>query len=106
MPLLLFACPRVACLLGFGGFLKEILDYLSLFHEAPASSSTEVSPVPHPAELVLQAFKDEESAKGTLSKLRAFLEEALKIHGQKMDCAPFPAACFKKPMTPSCGTVK
>ena len=42
----------------------------------------------HPADMLLDAFKDATKAADTMQKMRTFLEEALKMHGSKLDESP------------------
>ena len=63
--------------------------------EPPVGAGTVPGAVTHPVDLVLDAFKTPESAKATVEKLRAFLEEATKMHHTKLDLASTPAAGFK-----------
>lgn len=72
-------------------FWEEILQYLSMFVE-PSMPGTATSTA-HPVDLVLEAFKTPEITSATISKLKNFLEEALKMHGKKLECAGLPATC-------------
>ena len=65
---------------------QEILDYLALFSDS-VECQTGFCGAMHPADMVLEAFKDDAAAKETVGKLRTFLEEALKVHGMKLDAA-------------------
>lgn len=68
---------------------EHMLDYLSMYLESSATSTTTVSPVAsaHSVELVLDMSKDEATASLTYSKLKQFLEDTLKLVGVKFDCA-------------------
>ena len=75
-------------MLLFGG--QDILSYLSLYVE-PAYAGASLSTA-HPADPVLDAFKDPE-----VSKLQVFLEEVMNIHGRRMVIASVPVTgyvCF------------
>lgn len=54
------------------------------------SNQTGETPVIHPADMLMQAFKDETSASETLTRMHTFLEEALKVHGMRLDEAMRP----------------
>lgn len=71
--------------------LQEILEYLSLFNDATDTLHATHALYVHPADLVLQAFKDEETSKLTCTKLANFLEEVHKMNGHKFEHAPAPA---------------
>lgn len=71
--------------------LQEILEYLALFNDATDTLHATHALYVHPADLVLQAFKDEETSKLTCSKLANFLEEVHKMHGHKFEHATAPA---------------
>ena len=49
----------------------------------------------HPADMVVEAFKDAAAAKETVRKMRTFLEDTLKVHGMKLDAA-MPPEPWKK----------
>ena len=72
-------------------YLQEILEYLSFFNDATDTLHATQALYVHPVDLVLQAFKDEETSTLTCSKLTNFLEEVRKMHGHKFEHAPVPA---------------
>ena len=49
----------------------------------------------HPADMVVEAFKDAAAAKETVGEMRTFLEDTLKVHGMKLDAA-MPPEPWKK----------
>ena len=57
-----------------------------------AEPSESDQPRHHPADLVLEAFKDPQTAELTCQKLKTFLEDLHKVHGKDFDCAAVPAA--------------
>jgi len=67
---------------------EEVLSYLSMFTE-PASAGT-VGLSAHPVDLVMQSFQRAEDVPRLLEKCQGFLEEAMKIHGKKMEIANIP----------------
>ena len=67
---------------------QDILSYLSMFVE-PAYAGASLSTV-HPVDLVLDALSDPENAKRSVRKLHTFLEETMKVHGKKFECASPP----------------
>lgn len=71
---------------------QEILDYLALFSDS-VECQTGFRGAMHPADMVVEAFKDAAAAAETLGKMRTFLEEALKVHGMKLDAAMPPEPC-------------
>ena len=48
----------------------------------------------HPVDLVIQAFKDDETRDATIDRLRVFLEEAMRVHGKKFEFARRPVSWF------------
>ena len=74
--------------------MQDILDYLNLFTDTTESVNGDKAAVVHPADMVLEAFKDEETSKLTLSKLDSFLQEVHAIHGKRFVSAPWPAPLF------------
>ena len=68
---------------------QEILGYLSLYVEPAAAGATLSGG--HPVDLVLDAFKNPVTVEATMQKLKVFLEESLKMHGKKFECASIPA---------------
>ncbi|CAK9075622.1 unnamed protein product, partial [Durusdinium trenchii] len=66
---------------------KEILDYLSMFTDPTeqVSGDQSASARVHPADLVLEAFKDEETTYLTTQKIHTFLQEAHAVHGKKFE---------------------
>ena len=44
----------------------------------------------HPVDLVMQSFQSAEDVPRLLAKCERFLEEAMKIHGKKMELANVP----------------
>ena len=72
--------------------MKDILDYLCLFTDTTESLHGDQAVAVHPADMVLEAFKDEETSKLTLSKLESFLQEAHAVHGKQFVAAPWPAS--------------
>lgn len=71
---------------------EDILDYLAMFADT-TEASTNVRKC-HPVDLVLEAFKDEETTKITHERLKVFLEEVLKVHGRKLEQAHSPVPCL------------
>lgn len=67
---------------------EEVLSYLAMFTE-PASAGT-VGLSAHPVDLVMQSFQHAEDVPRLLEKCQGFLEEAMKIHGKKMEIANIP----------------
>ena len=67
---------------------QEILDYLAMFTD-PLNDGAGSHQL-HPVDTVMQAFKDETTAKDTMTRLRTFLEEASKVHASKLDEAMIP----------------
>ena len=67
---------------------QEILDYLAMFTD-PLNDGAGSHQL-HPVDTVMQAFKDETTAKDTMTRLRTFLEEACKVHASKLDEAMIP----------------
>lgn len=72
-------------------FGQDVFGYLAMFSE-PAAAGTTVSNT-HPADLVMNAFKDPDTSAATVAKLKQFLEEGMKIHSKKLLIAPTPEAC-------------
>ena len=70
--------------------VQEILEYLSMFTDCTEHVHMNETAFVHPADLVLDAFKDEETAGITCSKLCAFLQEAHAVHGKKFDHMEWP----------------
>lgn len=76
--------------------MQEILDYLSMFTDPTeqVSGDQSASARVHPADLVLEAFKDEETTYLTTQKIHTFLQEAHAVHGKKFEMAAWPASCL------------
>jgi hypothetical protein len=72
--------------------MQEILDYLSLFTDSTESVHGDKATPVHPADMVIEAFKDEEASKLTLSKIESFLQEVHAVHGKNFVSAPWPAS--------------
>ena len=64
------------------------MDYLASF-ESSTDGATSARSV-HPVDLVIDAFKDPDTAALTVDKLHTFLQESLKVHGKKFDVAGSP----------------
>ena len=62
------------------------MDYLALFSDS-VECQTGFRGAMHPADMVVEAFKDAAAAKETVGKMRTFLEDALTVHGMKLDAA-------------------
>ena len=67
--------------------MQEILDYLSLFTDSTESVHGDKATPVHPADMVIEAFKDEEASKLTLSKIESFLQEVHAVHGKNFVCS-------------------
>lgn len=75
---------------------EEILAYLSMYIEPQAAGTCESqAAAPHPVDAVLEQFASAQTAETTRNKLKIFLEETMKIHGKKLECAPVPVPCWK-----------
>lgn len=70
------------------------MDYLALFSDS-VECQTGFRGAMHPADMVVEAFKDAAAAKETVGKMRTFLEDTLKVHGMKLDAA-MPPEPWKK----------
>lgn len=62
----------------------------------PVKAGTSLGALSHPADMVLDAFSNPVNSLASVNKMKNFLEEVMKIHGKKMECAPPPVSSFKK----------
>ena len=67
---------------------QEILAYLALFTEPTAAGTTRMNA--HPADLVLKMFQDPDQGNAVVVKCKNFLEEAMRVHAKRFECAPVP----------------
>ncbi|CAK9111498.1 Uncharacterized protein SCF082_LOCUS51755 [Durusdinium trenchii] len=69
---------------------RDILAYLALFIEPSTAGTSTVTTSAHPVDLVLNAFNNPQTSEQTTNKLKNFLEEAMRVHGKKLECAVHP----------------
>jgi hypothetical protein len=62
----------------------------------PVKAWTSLGALSHPVDMVLDAFSNPVNSLASVNKMKNFLEEVMKIHGKKMECAPPPVSSFKK----------
>jgi len=67
---------------------QEILAYLALFTEPTGAGTTKTNA--HPADLVLNMFPDPDRIGDVVLKCKNFLEESVRVHGKRFECAPVP----------------
>lgn len=62
----------------------------------PVKAGTSLGALSHLVDMVLDAFSNPVNSVATVNKMKNFLEEVMKIHGKKMECAPPPDSSLKK----------
>jgi hypothetical protein len=66
----------------------------------PVKAGTSLGALSHPVDMVLDAFSNPVNSLASVNKMKNFLEEVMKIHGKKMECAPPPVSSLKKKNNP------
>lgn len=75
-----------------------MLEYLANFVEG-TSGTPNSDGMPHPCQMVIDAFSDKATAALSCQKLHGFLEEALTAQGQRLVSASKPDTCFSSTST-------
>ncbi|CAK9077334.1 unnamed protein product [Durusdinium trenchii] len=71
--------------------VQDVLSYFEMFTEPSSGTGGTVAETStHPADIVMQAFKDPDSARAAIAKCKDFLEEGMRAHGKKLEIASPP----------------